>query len=162
MNKKAISVESLFVMVLFMVFALSIVIMIMSGKTSYENILNEKENAENMRVTSSYLRVKLIQNKQLGAIEVRHEPSLGIDLLEIKQFGEASEFKTVIYFYQGKVWEAYQAVNEEFNHDLSEAVIDLNAESIRFEHTSKGLRIKYLMNQEEVEQFVALKLEEVK
>ncbi len=160
MNKKAISIESLFVMLLFTIFAVSIVMMIISGKTSYGKILDEKKQAEEMRITTSYLRMKLKQNDQAKSVFVQHVPDLGIELLELRHGGEDSEYRTVIYFYENRIWEAYLSVEDEFETALGEPVIEFMADAVRFERTDKGLNINYVWGEKEIQQFVALTVEE--
>lgn len=160
MNKKAISIESLFVMVLFMMFTVSMVLMIVSGKTSYGRILDEKEQAEEMRISSSYLRMKLKQNNVRNAVSVRHHPELNIDLLEIRHNGEESGYKTIIYYYEGKVCEAYLGAEDKFDTGLGEAIIALDMDKVRFIATAKGVEISYVSGEKEVKQFVAMQMEE--
>ncbi len=159
MNKKALSIESLFVMILFMVFAVSMVMMIISGRTSYGKILDEKEQAENLRIATSYLRMKLKQNNRLYSVFASRSTKMDEEILEIWQGGEEEAYRTVIYFRQNKLWEAYMAVGDEFDPALSEPIIDLSAKTVRFDRTEKGLWIIYDMGQNEIRQFVALQSE---
>lgn len=161
MNKKTISIEAFFVMVLFMIFAISIVMMIVSGKNSYEKILNEKESVESMRVASSYFRMKIKQSNQAGDIQVIHDEKLGTDLLEIGQESEEGSYKIALYYHDGKIWETYYAAEDGFDVSLSEPVIDFPAESVKFVPEKNGISIVYSMNQQEIRQFVSLKMEEV-
>ncbi len=160
MNKKALSIESLFVMVLFMVFAVSMVMMIISGRNSYGKILDEKEQAEDLRIATSYLRMKLKQNNQVDSVFTSQSPQLGEEALEIWQDGEEKQYRTVIYFRENKIWEAYMAAEDEFDFALGEPVIELEAKSVRFNRTEKGIWIIYDTGREEIRQFVALQAEE--
>ncbi|RRD96075.1 DUF4860 domain-containing protein [Clostridiales bacterium COT073_COT-073] len=162
MNKKAISTESLFVMILFMMFTISMVSMIISGKTSYGKILDEKEQTEKMRISTSYLRMKLKQNNQVNAVQITHDTNSDMDLLEIYHDGEESEYKTIIYYYDGKICEAYLAEADSFTPELGEPVVDVDAETIRFVLVPKGVEILYTFAEEEVKQFVAMQLEGMK
>lgn len=159
MNKKTISIESLFVMVLFMVFAISIVMMILSGKTGYEKILNEKESSESLRTTGSYFRMKVKQSDQ-RALTVLQDDALQI--LEISQDGIDSEYRTAIFYQDGRIWESYFSKLDGFDAELAEPVIDIAADSIGFSLNKKGLEIVYVLEGREVRQFVSLKLEEAK
>ena len=159
MNKKALSIESLFVMILFMVFAVSMVMMIISGRTSYGKILDEKEQAENLRIATSYLRMKLKQNNRLYSVFASRSTKMDEEILEIWQGGEEEAYRTVIYFRQNKLWEAYMTAEDEFAPALGEPIIDLSAKTVRFDRTEKGLWIIYDMGQNEIRQFVALQSE---
>ena len=159
MNKKALSIESLFVMVLFMVFAVSMVMMIISGRNSYGKILDEREQAEDLRIATSYLRMKLKQNNQVDSVFTSQSPQLGEEVLEIWQDGEEKQYRTVIYFRENKIWEAYMAADE-FDFALGEPVIELDMESVHFNRTEKGIWIIYDTGREEIRQFVALQAEE--
>ncbi len=160
MNKKALSIESLFVMVLFMVFAVSMVMMIISGRNSYGKILDEREQAEDLRIATSYLRMKLKQNNQVDSVFTSQSPQLGEEVLEIWQDGEEKQYRTVIYFRENKIWEAYMAAEDEFDFALGEPVIELDMESVHFNRTEKGIWIIYDTGREEIRQFVALQAEE--
>ena len=160
MNKKAISMESLFVMILFMMFTISMVLMIISGRTSYTRILDEKEQSEGMRISSSYLRMKLKQNNEQNAISIIRHPELGIDLLEIKHQGEENQYKTIIYYYDSKICEAYLTASDRFEISMGEPVIHLSLDAVRFLSKDKGIEISYVLGEEEVRQFVALQMEE--
>ena len=159
MNKKALSIESLFVMILFMVFAVSMVMMIISGRTSYGKILDEKEQAENLRIATSYLRMKLKQNNRLYSVFASLSTKMDEEILEIWQSGEEEAYRTVIYFRQNKLWEAYMTAEDEFDPALGESIIELSAKTVRFDRTEKGLWIIYDMGQNEIRQFVALQSE---
>ena len=160
MNKKALSIESLFVMILFMVFAVSMVMMIISGRSSYSKILDEKEQAEDLRIATSYLRMKLKQNNQVDSVFTVRLPQTDEEALEIWQDGEEKQYRTVIYFRENKIWEAYMAAEDEFDLALGEPVIELDMESVHFNRTEKGIWIIYDTGREEIRQFVALQAEE--
>lgn len=156
MNKKVISIESFFVMLLFVSFVIAMVLMIIGGKTSYTNILDQKAEAEERRISASYLRMKLKQNNHLNGLAVVHNLDLGIDLLEIRDKGLDSQYKTVIYYYRGKIYEAYLGLEDRFDTSLGEAVIDLSVEAIKFDRTPQGLEITYIGQANQWQQFVAV------
>lgn len=160
MNKKTISIEAFFVMVLFMIFAISIVMMIVSGKNSYEKILNEKEAVENMRIAGSYFRMKIKQSNQAGEINVMHHEELGTDLLELGQQPQEGSFKIVVYYHDGKIWETYYTQEDGFDASLSEPVIDLQAKAVKFIPEKNGIAIVYSFDDHEIRQFVSLKTED--
>ena len=160
MNKKALSTESVFVMLLFMVFAISMVMMILSGRSSYSKILDEKGRTESLRIAASYLRMKLKQNNQINSIYITKSYKMDGEILEIWQEGVDKRYRTLIYFRDNKIWEDYMTAEDEFDPELGEPVIELEMRNIRFQRTSKGLWIFYDTGDHEIRQFVALQAEE--
>lgn len=99
------SIDILFVISLFAVFALSVVMLTGTGARVYERIVNNMEINHNERTTFSYLVNKIRQSDEEGKISVGK--FAGIDSLIITEEIDNVNFCTYLYYYDGNLKELF-------------------------------------------------------
>lgn len=126
MNRRInVSVESIMVILLMILFAASISVLIFEGSVTYRNIINNKTEEENVRIALSYVNMRIKQNDVSSYIEVTENGFDGQDLLTIHHHGEEEGLHSYIYFKDGYLWECY--TDGPLDHQLSTEIIPLTA-----------------------------------
>jgi|AGTN01.1.fsa_nt_gi hypothetical protein len=69
-RSKALSVETVMVMLVLIIFALVVFALIGAGSSAYNGIVDDKESMQSARVAYSYINMKLKQNDAQGHVEV--------------------------------------------------------------------------------------------
>ncbi len=144
-RKINISVESIMVILLMIVFAVSISVLIYQGSQTYTTILSDKERAENSRIALSYINMKIKQNDTEGAIYVDHFPSILDDVLVISHHGLEKGLMTYIFFHEGALWECY--TDGDLDLTISSKIIDVDGQLIFSKDNNKGQIITTLSRQ---------------
>lgn len=106
-RSRALSVETVMVMLVLVIFALVVFALIGAGAGVYGGILDEKENAQAARVAYSYVNMKLKQNDAQGRVEVGRT-EFG-DTLIIQS--ESGEYVTWLFFSEGALYECVTAAD---------------------------------------------------
>ena len=122
---KRISVESILVMFLFVMFSASIGILIVEGQESYEAIIQSKNENEDKRIAFSYISKKIKQNDIAGQIEVVSNPYNDYNALKLKLSGAEEGYSTYIFYDDGGLIELLVSENEAIDKELGEVIIDL-------------------------------------
>lgn len=122
---KRISVESILVMFLFIMFSASIGILIVEGQASYEAIINSKNENEDMRIAFSYISKKIKQNDIAGHIEVVENPYNDYKGLRIKLSGAEEGYYTYIFSDEDGLVELLLSEEEAIDKTLGEVIINL-------------------------------------
>ena len=135
-RKINISVESIMVILLMIVFAVSISVLIYQGSQTYRTILRDKEMAENHRITLSYINMKIKQNDTQGAINVETYTPIVDDVLVISHHGLEKGLFTYIFFYEGALWECY--TDGDLDLDISSKIIDVDGQLFFTKDDIKG------------------------
>lgn len=103
MRNKAIAIESISVLIVLILFALTVFISIDAGATAFDTVVNKKKSMEIARVAYSYICTKIRQNDEAFLIDVtetEYGSALCIDL---------KDFNTYIFFSDGKLYECITA-----------------------------------------------------
>ena len=104
-RSKALSVETVMVMLVLVIFALVIFQLNGAGTNAYNGIIDDKQNMQSARVAYSYINMKLKQNDAEGLIEVTNT-AFG-DTLAIHS--EDGEYVTYLFFSEGELYECVTA-----------------------------------------------------
>jgi len=123
---KRISVESIIVMLLFVMFAASIGVLIIEGEQSYQSIISTKEKSENQRIGISYISKKIKQNDFVGNIKVVNQPYNDYKAIEILLQGDEEGYVTYIFQDQGILYELYESLDDPFDKDLAEEICSVD------------------------------------
>lgn len=132
---KRISVESILVMFLFIMFSASIGILIVEGQESYEAIIKSKNENEDRRIAYSYISKKLKQNNIAGNIEVVTNPYNDYNAIKFKLIGEEEGYYTYIFYADNALIELLTFEGESIDKELGEKIINLST-PIQFEFDS--------------------------
>jgi len=148
-RKINISVESIMVILLMIVFAVSISVLIYQGSRTYRTILRDKDIAENNRIAFSYINMKIKQNDTEGAIYLDVLPPINDDVLVISHHGLEKGLMTYVFFYEGALWECY--TDGLLDLAISTKIIELDGQLFFSTDDTKGQIITTLTNNPEDE-----------
>lgn len=104
-NQRGQMVNTLFTMLLFLVFVLCALFTVLIGGKVYENINVRTESTYRGDVALSYIANKVRQGDEAGMVELTEMD--GITVLQLKQEIGDSVYVTDIYYKDGKLWELF-------------------------------------------------------
>lgn len=136
-RKINISVESIMVILLMIIFAASICVLIFEGSRTYQKIIDNKAREENIRIALSYVNMRIKQNDIEGNITIANNDTLGDNVLILKHHGEEEGLQSYIYFKDGYLWECY--TDGPLDHNLSTEIIEVDG--IHFKYNTEGSQI---------------------
>lgn len=143
-----VSVESIMVILLLIVFAAAICVLIFEGSRTYRTIINNKNQDENVRIALSYVNMRIKQNDIEDSITIDPSGNQGSSVLILTHHGEEEGLYSYIYHRDGILWECY--TDGLLDHSLSSEIVP--AESIHFRFNSEGsqivTRIEYMRSGE--------------
>ncbi len=138
MNRRIhVSVESIMVILLMIIFAASMSVLIYQGSVTYRNIINNKNEEENVRIALSYVNMRIKQNDISENIVVDTTGYKGQDVLIIHHYGEEEGLMSYIYYYEGYLWECY--TDGDLDHTLSTEIIPLKEMTFEFNDNQKAV-----------------------
>ena len=137
MNKRlrGRSIDTIFVLIVFSIFAFSVLMVLMLGASIYKNINDISREGEHERTVLSYVRTKAKNYDVAGNIHV--DNFHGMSALCIDENIEGTEFSTVIYGYDGWLYELFHDTSLAFS--LDGGVRISRVDNISFEQLDHGL-----------------------
>ena len=143
-QEKKHTVDVLFVITLFCVFAVSIVVATTLGAKVYKNIVDDMDNNFNSRTSYSYIINKIHQSDSNGLISVGTYD--GYDSLDISEEINNIMYSTHLYCYNGSLMELFARSDQDFDPSFgtelfkldSFSVIPVTDHLIKFEFTPAG------------------------
>jgi hypothetical protein len=145
---KRISVESILVMFLFILFTGCIGVLIVQGRDSYETIISHKTDDENMRIAYSYISKRIKQNNIVNCINVIENPYNEYKALDIKLSGQDEGYSIIIFSMNDELVELYQLSGDPINVEQGEKLIEI-PEPISFSLDEKGSIINIISEGQE-------------
>lgn len=137
------NIESAFVLVLFAVFAVTVVAVLALGADSYRKLVERDEESYNRRIITSYICAKVRENDSIGAVEVggfsKADTPDGIDTLHMYQTIDGEVYDTRIYYYNHSIYELLTLADIEINPDAGSPVLE--AGGLSFKKTGNVLEI---------------------
>lgn len=134
-GKQQHNIESAFVLVLFAVFAMTIVAVLALGANSYRRLVERDNEGYNKRIVTSYVSAKIRDNDTDGNVAVggfaKAEVEDGIDTLHLYQMIEGDRFDTRIYYYDGYIYELFTLEDLEFKPEAGNAVMEAKGLSFK-------------------------------
>ena len=128
-------IDTVFVLLLFCVFAVSVfLVLILSGST-YRNMIDISQDGQNERIVLSYIRTKARHIDEGGGITLGDFG--GVTALLLQEDLGGVPFVTRIYWYNGWLHELFHEYGLDFTPD--EGIPLLQAESLDFETMDNGL-----------------------
>ena len=128
------SIENLFIMVTFLVYAAALLVFVSLGATVYRSVTTQMQQHQNQRTAESYLREKIRQNDRKGAIQIGEAE--GRQVLQItEQIGE-KKYVTYIYADEGRLKELFISAEKEPRLQDGTALLDLKI--LTFEEEENG------------------------
>lgn len=99
------TIDIIFILVLFCVFAVSVLMVLLTGAGAYKDIAQLMENHYEERTVLSYLEAKVHHYDRDGAIQVVDYQ--GSDALAMAEEIDGRQYITLVYFYDGAVRELF-------------------------------------------------------
>lgn len=128
------NIESAFVLVLFAVFAVTIVAVLALGANSYKSLVERDNESYNKRIITSYVSAKIRNNDQINSVEVGGFASAdeadGVDTLHMYQDIEGATYDLRVYYYEGKIYEMLTLEGADMDPQDGNAIMD--AQSLTF------------------------------
>jgi len=128
-------VDTVFVLIIFCVFAVSVLMVLMFGATIYQNMTEISREEQDERTVLSYIRTKVRNNDEAGSVYVgdfQGLPALCYD----EEFGGIA-YRTVIYHYNGWVYELFSEAELDFHPQDGVPIMELG--ELRFDKLDRGL-----------------------
>nr|WP_308656948.1 DUF4860 domain-containing protein [uncultured Agathobacter sp.] len=116
-------IDSIFIMLLFFLFALTAFVLIMIGVRQYKATANAMDYNYEIRTVTSYLREKTRQNSSNSSISI--ETIDGTNALCLKNTLNNTIYNTYIYYYDGSLREMYIQEGTPFTLNLGQQIVTI-------------------------------------
>jgi hypothetical protein len=117
------TVDILFVITLFLVFAVSVVMLTGTGATVYQNIVNSMTENYNSRTSFSYIVNKIHQNDKSGGVKLGQYE--GLDSVILMEEIDNITYCTYLYYYDGHIKEMFTRYGQEFDPALGTDILEI-------------------------------------
>ena len=134
-RKQQNKVDTAFVLLIFCVFAVSVLVVLMLGGSIYRNMVDISRDGHDERTALSYVRTKIRNLDSEGFITVEYFD--GIPSLSVQEVFGDRIFNTRIYHYDGYVRELFHEAGFEFY--LGDGTRIVSADKLYFEALEDGL-----------------------
>lgn len=137
------SIENVFVLVLFAIFAMTIVAVLALGANQYKSLVERDNNAYNKRIITSYVSAQIRGYDRADAVKVGGFASPDVDdevnTLHLLETIDGIRYDLKIYYYRGNVYELFAAEESEMKPEDGVAIMD--AKDLHFEKKGSLIRI---------------------
>ena len=116
-------IDSIFVMILFFLFALTAFVLVMIGVRQYQSTADSMNYNYEVRTATSYLREKVRQNDSHAAISIDNIEDT--DVLALKSEVNGIVYYTYIYYYDGYLRELYVQDGSSYSLSTGQQIIEL-------------------------------------
>ena len=120
-------IETAIVMMLLLLFSLGIFLLASTTSTTYERLVDEKTDTEDVRIATSYLVTKFRQNDRTNAITVDYRTIEGSDAVVIQEELLGDTYQTWIYLADGSLRELTILEGETIEFDRSFEIVKLDS-----------------------------------
>lgn len=117
-------IDSIFVMILFFLFALTAFVLVMIGVKQYQSTADSMNYNYEVRTATSYLREKIRQNDSHAAISIDNIE--GTEVLSLKSEVNDIVYYTYIYYYDGYLRELYVQDGSSYSLSSGQQIIELS------------------------------------
>ena len=118
------TVDVLFLITLFCVFAISVITLTGTGATVYEHIVDRMDSNFVSRSSFSYVINKVRQNDRLGNVSIGKYGEA--DSIIISEEISNTEYCTYLYYYDGSLREIFSRKDQFFDLNLGNSIIELS------------------------------------
>ena len=127
-------------MMLFLIFAVCSLMLVIIGADTYKRILNNLNNNFNSSSAINYINNK-IRAYDGNHIEIYEKE--GVSILSLSEGDKGSKYETIIYYYNGGIYEALKSKSTIFKPNIGEKIFD--ASDMKFEFfNQKTLTVKVI------------------
>ena len=128
MKEQKHSIEVVFTMVTFLVYAMVLLMFVSLGATVYRSVTPQMELHQTQRTAENYLREKVRQNDRAGDVSIGEIE--GVPALQISQTIGGKEYVTYIFAERGSLKELL--VSAEKRAKVSDGTVLLSMEAVSF------------------------------
>ena len=128
MKEQKHSIEVVFTMVTFLVYAMVLLMFVSLGATVYRSVTQQMELHQTQRTAENYLREKVRQNDRTGDVSIGEIE--GVPALQISQTVGGKEYVTYIFAERGSLKELL--VSAEKKAKMSDGTVLLSMEAVSF------------------------------
>ncbi|SCX14143.1 protein of unknown function [Lachnospiraceae bacterium YSD2013] len=126
MNKSSEhTIDALFVITLFLVFAISVVSLTGTGASVYQSVVNKMSGNYSARTSFSYIYNKVHQSDVDGLVSVG--TYAGGDALVISEEIDNITYCTYLYEYEGKVKELFTRYGQDLDPEFGTDILDVKS-----------------------------------
>lgn len=129
-EQKRHTIDVLFVITLFAVFAISVITLTGVGAKVYQNVVNKMDDNFNARTSFSYVYNKVHQSDTEGNIAVG--TYCGINSLIISEEIDNISYSTYLYSYDGKLKELFVRTGQEFDPAYGTDILNVDSFEISY------------------------------
>lgn len=124
------TIDMVFVLVLFSVFAISVLLVLLAGAGVYQDIANRMEKQYTERTGLAYLDVKIRHYDEMGMVALE---SFGdCEALALYEIIDGIRYKTLIYCYDGYIRELFFEEGLDFRPEDGQRVVAAKALSVEW------------------------------
>ena len=122
------NIENAFVLVLFAIFAVTIVVVLALGASSYKSLVERDNDSYNKRIITSYVVAKIRNNDEIDAVAVggfaHVNEADGVDTLHMYQAIEGARYDLRVYYYDGQIYEMLTLAGAEMDPQDGNAIME--------------------------------------
>lgn len=126
------SVDGIFTFTLISLFAILALFIVVIGTRVYKDIVEASRINNEVRSSLSYVSNKVRSNDREDAVKI--DVRDGMDVLKIEHEYDKELYETIIYFYEGAIYEYFGASSMIFSPDYGEKIIEVSDFSISQEN----------------------------
>ena len=131
------SLDTVFVMTLFLIFALTVLSVLMSGANVYKNTVKTMNERYQSRTCISYISAK-VRHSNPGSVYITDFD--GVKTLALSETANDSEYLTYIYYYDGYVKELYFEKGLDFTPSDGQDILKMN--NLSFADEGKMIKVE--------------------
>jgi hypothetical protein len=134
-------IESILVIIIIICFCVATAALISSGEKSFNRIISNKDQIENLRIAYSYINMRIRQNDASGRVLFIKGAVESEDAIVIYHTGEEEGLATYIYYKDGKLRECYTDINDAPSEDYSFDIITLGNFNMEYKEKDNMIRV---------------------
>jgi hypothetical protein len=127
--------DTVFVLIIFCIFAVSVLLVLMLGASTYQNMTEISREGQTERTVLSYIRTKVKNDDDAGKVNI--VDFHGLSALSFEEELGGVLYRTLIYHYDGWVYELFSEAEIDFYPDTGVRIIRIN--DLSFEKQEHGL-----------------------
>lgn len=135
MNKSRHTIDTLFVITLFFVFAFSVIVLTGIGANVYTNVVGKMSSNYNSRASFTYVYNKIHQSDRDGSISIGEY--CGLDACVISEEIDNISYCTYLYSYDGELKEMFTRQGQTLDPSFGTKILDID--SFEIEKVSDSL-----------------------
>ena len=124
-EKRSNSVQTVCIMIIFAIFSLSALALVVTSIKSYRNISLNAESNSQLRASLSYVTNKIRAFDANSAVDIQNIN--GTDTLVITAVYDGDEYQTLLYYYDGNLYEQFVAKGDMFDLDDGNRITKLSS-----------------------------------